>query len=194
MNPWTLAYLAGHRDMNITKRYVHARTDSSRRDGSGASGKAWHTSGHTAFLRVRGSDLPPLMAVEPVVDSVVRPERFELPTFWFVGMQPGPILLTFLPTMTAFEANAWRTKAAVDERLMKGRLTRSSKKLSSTASSHFGCHSCEELIPSAARHSGRLGLRAIGKFCRETSTSRRTPVQEGNILGVSWGRSLAYGR
>lgn len=23
MDPWTLAYLAGHRDMNITKRYVH---------------------------------------------------------------------------------------------------------------------------------------------------------------------------
>jgi hypothetical protein len=23
MDPWTLAYLAGHRDMNITKRYLH---------------------------------------------------------------------------------------------------------------------------------------------------------------------------
>jgi hypothetical protein len=23
MDPWTLAYLAGHREMNITKRYVH---------------------------------------------------------------------------------------------------------------------------------------------------------------------------
>jgi len=23
MDPWTLAYLAGHRDMNITKRYIH---------------------------------------------------------------------------------------------------------------------------------------------------------------------------
>jgi integrase len=23
MDPWTLAYLAGHRDMSITKRYVH---------------------------------------------------------------------------------------------------------------------------------------------------------------------------
>ncbi len=25
MDPWTLAYLAGHRDMSITKRYVHPR-------------------------------------------------------------------------------------------------------------------------------------------------------------------------
>ena len=25
MDPWTLAYLAGHRDMNITKRYVHPK-------------------------------------------------------------------------------------------------------------------------------------------------------------------------
>ena len=23
MDPWALAYLAGHRDMSITKRYVH---------------------------------------------------------------------------------------------------------------------------------------------------------------------------
>ena len=23
MDPWTLAYLAGHRDMSITKRYTH---------------------------------------------------------------------------------------------------------------------------------------------------------------------------
>jgi hypothetical protein len=23
LDPWTLAYLAGHRDMNITKRYIH---------------------------------------------------------------------------------------------------------------------------------------------------------------------------
>jgi len=23
LDPWTLAYLAGHRDMTITKRYVH---------------------------------------------------------------------------------------------------------------------------------------------------------------------------
>jgi integrase len=49
MDPWTLAYLAGHRDMNITKRYVHpqeqtirAAMDRARGVGSG------HTFGHTA--------------------------------------------------------------------------------------------------------------------------------------------------
>lgn len=30
MDPWTLAYLAGHRDMSITKRYVHAQEYSAR--------------------------------------------------------------------------------------------------------------------------------------------------------------------
>jgi integrase len=49
MDPWTLAYLAGHRDMNITKRYVHpqeqtirAAMERARVENSG------HTSGHTA--------------------------------------------------------------------------------------------------------------------------------------------------
>jgi hypothetical protein len=27
MDPWTLAHLAGHRDMAITKRYVHPQAD-----------------------------------------------------------------------------------------------------------------------------------------------------------------------
>lgn len=30
MDPWTLAYLAGHRDMNITKRYVHPQEQTIR--------------------------------------------------------------------------------------------------------------------------------------------------------------------
>jgi hypothetical protein len=30
MDPWTLAYLAGHRDMSITKRYVHPQEYSTR--------------------------------------------------------------------------------------------------------------------------------------------------------------------
>jgi integrase len=48
MDPWTLAYLAGHRDMNITKRYIHPQEQTIRaamdRAQAGASG---HTSGHT---------------------------------------------------------------------------------------------------------------------------------------------------
>jgi integrase len=30
MDPWTLAYLAGHRDMSITKRYVHPQQQTIR--------------------------------------------------------------------------------------------------------------------------------------------------------------------
>jgi integrase len=48
MDPWTLAYLAGHKDMNITKRYVHPQEQTIRqameraRDAQGG-----HTSRHT---------------------------------------------------------------------------------------------------------------------------------------------------
>ena len=30
MDPWALAYLAGHRDMNITKRYIHPQEQTIR--------------------------------------------------------------------------------------------------------------------------------------------------------------------
>lgn len=50
MDPWTLAYLAGHRDMNITKRYVHPQEqticDAMEKARSVATG---HTFGHTSF-------------------------------------------------------------------------------------------------------------------------------------------------
>lgn len=49
MDPWTLAYLAGHRDMSITKRYIHPQEQNTRaaieRARSALSG---HNSGHTA--------------------------------------------------------------------------------------------------------------------------------------------------
>ena len=48
------------------------------------------------------------------------PLRVELPTFWFVGMQSDRILLILMAAMTSFEANTWRTAAAIDEGLMKG--------------------------------------------------------------------------
>src|ERR1017187_6018679 len=51
---------------------------------------------------------------------MVRPDRVELPTFWFVGMQSDRILLILMPATTHFEANTWRTTPAIDERLMKG--------------------------------------------------------------------------
>ena len=45
MDPWTLAYLAGHRDMSITKRYVHPQEETIRK----AMDRAWggHNSGHS---------------------------------------------------------------------------------------------------------------------------------------------------
>ena len=49
MDPWTLAYLAGHRDMNITKRYVHPQEQTIRAAMERArEEKSGHTSGHTA--------------------------------------------------------------------------------------------------------------------------------------------------
>lgn len=49
MDPWTLAYLAGHRDMNITKRYVHPQEQTIRAAMERArDAKSGHTSGHTA--------------------------------------------------------------------------------------------------------------------------------------------------
>jgi integrase len=48
MDPWTLAYLAGHRDMNITKRYVHPQEETVRLAMDRARGDlSGHTSGHT---------------------------------------------------------------------------------------------------------------------------------------------------
>lgn len=48
MDPWTLAYLAGHRDMNITKRYVHPQEQTIRAAMERArEEKSGHTSGHT---------------------------------------------------------------------------------------------------------------------------------------------------
>jgi integrase len=49
MDPWTLAYLAGHRDMNITKRYVHPQEQTIRTAMERVQEeKGGHTSGHTA--------------------------------------------------------------------------------------------------------------------------------------------------
>ena len=48
MDPWTLAYLAGHRDMNITKRYVHPQEQTIRAAMDRVQvEKSGHTSGHT---------------------------------------------------------------------------------------------------------------------------------------------------
>jgi integrase len=49
MDPWTLAYLAGHSNMNITKRYVHPQEQTVRAAMDRAQvATSGHTSGHTA--------------------------------------------------------------------------------------------------------------------------------------------------
>jgi integrase len=49
MDPYTLAYLAGHRNMNTTKRYIYPQEQTIRdaMDRAGVA-KGGHTSGHTA--------------------------------------------------------------------------------------------------------------------------------------------------
>ena len=52
MDPWTLAYLAGHRDMNITKRYVHPQQQTILEAMEKARvAKGGHNSGHNANSR-----------------------------------------------------------------------------------------------------------------------------------------------
>ncbi len=49
MDPWTLAYLAGHRDMNITKRYIHPQSQTIRQAMEKArEAKGGHKYGHNA--------------------------------------------------------------------------------------------------------------------------------------------------
>jgi integrase len=51
MDPWALAYLAGHRDMSITKRYVHPQQGPLRDAIEKArAAQGGHTSGHTGQL------------------------------------------------------------------------------------------------------------------------------------------------
>lgn len=49
MDPWTLAYLAGHRDMSITKRYIHPQEHNTRAAMERArAALGGHSSGHTS--------------------------------------------------------------------------------------------------------------------------------------------------
>jgi len=62
MDPWTLAYLAGHRDMNITKRYIHPQEQTIRAAMDRAQeGRDGHTSGHTTTK----SDLVKMQVATP---------------------------------------------------------------------------------------------------------------------------------
>lgn len=51
MDPWTLAYLAGHRDMSITKRYIHPQEYNTRAAIEKArAALSGHSSGHSPIL------------------------------------------------------------------------------------------------------------------------------------------------
>jgi hypothetical protein len=51
MDPWTLAYVAGHRDMNITKPYVHPQQQTILDVMEKARvAKGGHKSGHNTNL------------------------------------------------------------------------------------------------------------------------------------------------
>ncbi len=54
MDPWTLAYLAGHRDMSITKRYVHPQEYNTRAAMEKARvALSGHSSGHSPILNTQ---------------------------------------------------------------------------------------------------------------------------------------------
>jgi len=64
MDPWTLAYLAGHRDMNITKRYVHPQEQTIRT----AMEKALEASGgHTSRHTAEDQDLEGVVVMTPTI-------------------------------------------------------------------------------------------------------------------------------
>lgn len=53
MDPYTLGYLAGHRDMNTTRRYVHPQEQTVRAAlEKAASAKTGHSSGHSSEIAV----------------------------------------------------------------------------------------------------------------------------------------------
>ena len=62
MDPWTLAYLAGHRDMNITKRYIHPQEQTIRAAMDRAE---LASSGHTSRHTVQAAALEAMPVVTP---------------------------------------------------------------------------------------------------------------------------------
>jgi integrase len=64
MDPWTLARFAGHRDMNITKRYIHPQEQTIR----AAMDRAHEAnSGHTFRHTVQKPDLESTPVLTPTI-------------------------------------------------------------------------------------------------------------------------------
>jgi hypothetical protein len=76
-----LAYLAGHRDMSITKRYVHPQEHRTRRDEKARVALSGRNSGHSPIANTQSLSA----TVLTYLTLVVRPDRLERPTFWFVA-------------------------------------------------------------------------------------------------------------
>ncbi|HMD50446.1 MAG TPA: site-specific integrase [Bryobacteraceae bacterium] len=63
MDPYTLAYLAGHSDFSTTRRYVHPQAHSVRAAMERAqAGESGHSSGHTSETRIAAPQLPAALA------------------------------------------------------------------------------------------------------------------------------------
>ena len=62
MDPWTLAYLAGHQDMNITKRYVHPQTETIQKAMEKVRGG--HKTGHIAQSVAVSKDQQALQTID----------------------------------------------------------------------------------------------------------------------------------
>ena len=62
MDPWTLAYLAGHRDMSITRRYVHpqAETVRSAMERAMSHARGGHRIGHSDLKAPATEERPSL--------------------------------------------------------------------------------------------------------------------------------------
>ncbi len=84
IDPWTPAYLAGHRDMAITNPYLHPQADTIREAIEKARvAKSGHTSGHIDQL-TSGEPVTETAAINCFNErEVARPEGLEPPAYWF---------------------------------------------------------------------------------------------------------------
>ena len=78
MDPYTLAYLAGHADFSTTKRYVHPQTDTVREAIERAhKGKGGHTFGHTGIKTPKGSPQDPSSGVMNIIEKKEETEALD---------------------------------------------------------------------------------------------------------------------
>ena len=75
MDPYTLAYLAGHSDFSTTRRYVHPQADTIRAAMERVHGeKGGHSSGHSDEKRAETPPAPAAVSISDLRDLVGRGE------------------------------------------------------------------------------------------------------------------------